>query len=65
MPTSKAVLYVFVLDINECASNPCANKATCVDGVNLYRCTCVEGYTGTRCETGLFDLQMFIPYQPV
>ena len=40
------------IDINDCASDPCLNGATCVDGVNMYTCDCVDGYTGTHCETG-------------
>ena len=41
------------LDIDECASSPCENGATCADAVNLYTCHCVVGYMGTRCETGV------------
>ena len=33
-------------NINECASNPCQNGATCEDQVNGYRCACVAGYNG-------------------
>ena len=29
------------------------NNATCSDNVNSYTCTCVDGYTGTNCETGM------------
>ena len=29
------------------------NGATCTDGVNAYSCSCVAGYTGDRCETGM------------
>ena len=39
-------------DINECASSPCYYGGTCSDNVNHYSCSCVNGYTGTRCETG-------------
>ncbi|EDO39369.1 predicted protein [Nematostella vectensis] len=42
-------------NINECASNPCLNGGTCVDGVNKYTCSCVSGYIGTRCETGMLE----------
>ena len=42
-----------VLDIGECASNPCVNDATCVDNVNEYTCNCAAGYTGTHCEQGV------------
>ena len=44
--------YVFA-DINECHSDPCMNGATCEDGVFLYTCSCVDGYIGTHCETGM------------
>ncbi|KAK2174775.1 hypothetical protein NP493_778g04036 [Ridgeia piscesae] len=37
-------------DINECASSPCRNGATCTDAVNSYTCLCVAGYTGKFCE---------------
>ena len=40
-------------DINECHSDPCMNGATCEDGVFQYTCDCVDGYTGTHCETGM------------
>jgi hypothetical protein len=38
------------IDIDECASNPCQNGGTCVDGVNSYTCQCQPGYEGTNCE---------------
>ena len=28
-------------------------KGTCTDGVNMFTCSCVEGYTGTTCETDI------------
>ena len=46
------IIFVFT-DINECASKPCENGATCKDEVNAYSCVCAEGYTGVDCETGL------------
>ena len=39
-------------DINECASSPCKNGATCKDGRNSFTCTCKPGYTGTTCSVG-------------
>ena len=46
-----------VADIDECASSPCQNGATCNDQVNMYTCTCAPGYNGTHCEIGnSFDL---------
>ena len=45
-------------DINECLSNPCINSGNCTDLVNQYTCSCVAGYTGTNCETGICENMM-------
>ena len=42
------------IDIDECASGPCQNGATCVDGVNSYTCTCLPGYYDLTCSTGTY-----------
>ena len=38
-------------DVDECASSPCINRGTCIDGVDKYTCICTSGYTGNICET--------------
>ena len=38
-------------DIDECASTPCQNGATCTNLWNKFGCTCTLGYTGTLCDT--------------
>lgn len=48
-------------DIDECASNPCINGATCVDQVNGFNCTCPPGFTGTLCGIG----KLSFPYSLV
>ena len=40
-------------DIDECASQPCKNYATCTDRVNGYSCSCAPGFYGTQCELEL------------
>ena len=37
------------VNIDECSPNPCQNGGTCIDGINSYNCSCVDGYTGTDC----------------
>lgn len=41
-----------------CASNPCQNGGTCVNGAweGDYRCNCTQGYTGQQCESEIFSL---------
>ncbi|XP_033729348.1 fibropellin-1-like, partial [Pecten maximus] len=43
------------VDVDDCASGPCYNSGTCIDGVNSYTCTCPHGFTGARCDS-LLDL---------
>ena len=38
--------------IDECESGPCQNGGLCTDLFESYNCTCLEGFTGTSCETG-------------
>ena len=42
----------FVLETDHCASGPCQNGGTCIDGINSYECSCSEGWNGTNCESG-------------
>uniref|UniRef100_A0A3B1IN56 Fibulin 7 n=1 Tax=Astyanax mexicanus TaxID=7994 RepID=A0A3B1IN56_ASTMX len=37
-------------DVSHCASNPCLNGGTCVEGVNQYKCTCPHSWSGSRCQ---------------
>ncbi|KAH3829240.1 hypothetical protein DPMN_131234 [Dreissena polymorpha] len=41
------------IDINECASVPCQNGATCVNGLAQYTCQCVAGWNGPNCQTDI------------
>ena len=43
---------MLLLDIDECASEPCFSNASCDDGINEFSCVCLSGYTGEFCETG-------------
>lgn len=39
-------------ETDECASDPCQNGATCVDGVAGFTCDCTEGFEGDLCGLG-------------
>ena len=53
MPMSNSVHVHVILDINECASNPClsGNTIMCIDEVNAYSCQCNPDHTGLHCES--------------
>ena len=57
-----SVLCGYISDIDECASLPCLNGATCIDGVNGYVCLCAPGWTGTDCSISKSYLAMFFEY---
>ena len=44
------------VDGDSCAPNPCAEGATCVDGVLEYICQCPEGKVGVNCERMYFSM---------
>ena len=43
--------FLYFPDVDECASSPCLNGGTCLDQQNHYICNCINGYSGTNCET--------------
>lgn len=42
-------------DVDDCLMKPCANGATCLDGVNRFSCICPVGFTGRFCTVNLDD----------
>jgi len=53
-PTKNVVLkacFIF-LDIDICRFEPCQNGATCTNQIGGYKCDCVQGFTGEKCEKG-------------
>ena len=49
--TSKNVFYCLVVDIDECASQPCVH-GECEDRVDGFTCHCDAGWTGKHCDVG-------------
>ena len=47
-------MFSMSLDIDDCQPQPCQNNGTCHDLVNDYRCDCVAGFNGTKCENGMY-----------
>ncbi|XP_006036367.2 fibulin-7-like [Alligator sinensis] len=45
----------FCKSINDCASNPCANGGTCVDGIERYTCLCPSGWSGSNCQSPVYS----------
>lgn len=50
LPGDRIMAYICFVDVNECASNLCANGSTCIDDINSYECACAEGYIGRHCD---------------
>ena len=52
----EAFIFCLASDIDYCSNASCKNGASCVDGMKNYTCSCVVGYTGDQCETGISGL---------
>lgn len=46
----------FLADTDACHSSPCLNGATCVDGIDSFKCFCLPSYGGDLCEIGTASL---------
>ena len=54
------IMYLRVVDIDDCDPNPCVNGGTCTDRVNGYSCKCAPGYTGPNCGTSKYKNNTYI-----
>lgn len=43
-------------NIDDCASDPCQNSGTCIDGIADYACDCTPLFTGKNCDLPRFEL---------
>ena len=54
----------YVLDIDECTSEPCQNGGTCIAENNTYKCMCATGFNGQNCDNGKFFLiTLFVSWE--
>ena len=51
MPFVKFIFFLFVLEINECLSNPCGENMSCIDGINSFTCE-LEAEVGNAAFSG-------------
>ncbi|XP_071953335.1 low-density lipoprotein receptor-related protein 6-like [Antedon mediterranea] len=42
-----------IYEMDECASSPCQNTATCVDYIEMFVCECRNGFQGKLCDIAL------------
>ncbi|CAI5763616.1 inactive serine protease PAMR1 isoform X2 [Podarcis lilfordi] len=53
-------------EITACSSSPCLNDGTCIlDKIGGYKCACLAGYTGNRCESFTEDRNCSDPGAPL
>ncbi|XP_077199448.1 protein delta homolog 2 isoform X2 [Paroedura picta] len=43
------------IDVDDCLMRPCANGATCLDGINRFSCQCQAGFEGRFCTINIDD----------
>lgn len=43
------------IDVDDCLMRPCANGATCLDGINRFSCQCQAGFEGRFCTINMDD----------
>uniref|UniRef100_A0A8C6ZKQ7 Inactive serine protease PAMR1 n=1 Tax=Nothoprocta perdicaria TaxID=30464 RepID=A0A8C6ZKQ7_NOTPE len=53
-------------EVTACSSSPCLHDGTCIlDKSGAYKCACLAGYTGTRCENFLDEKNCSDPGGPL
>ncbi|KAM8807621.1 inactive serine protease PAMR1 isoform 3-T3 [Eudromia elegans] len=53
-------------EVTACSSSPCLHDGTCIlDKTGAYKCACLAGYTGTRCENFLDEKTCSDPGGPL
>lgn len=50
---------VYVADMDECASSPCAQGGTCIDLENGFECVCPPQWVGKTCQIGKIEIPRY------
>ena len=50
-------LFKTLMDLDECASNPCKNGAKCLDLFGGYVCQCTDGWTSKDCDQDIDECE--------
>lgn len=64
LTTRRFNLFLFIpghqcdINIDDCASSPCKNGATCDDHVSYYSCTCAPGWRGRNCDQDIDECDL-------
>lgn len=53
MSSNAYVTIIFISGKDDCASNPCHNGGTCIDGDGWFLCSCAPGFTGPVCKINI------------
>eukprot|EP01043_Picozoa_sp_COSAG02_P017308 COSAG02_NODE_782_length_17259_cov_36.492599_10_plen_514_part_00 len=41
------------INVDDCAAVPCENQGQCIDGVDSFKCSCADGFTGLTCRVNV------------
>ena len=61
IPNGFSLLNLSMMFSDPCDSVTCQNEGTCLASDGSFTCNCLDGYTGTLCETGRYIYYIYFP----